>query len=205
MFKLSHRLLEAAPADAAPAGGPKSIEKVKLTDGREVEFVGKRKMLKESIFAENETPVIRLDFKNGETRSFKLPPELLYRFAAHGAEQKLGDETAGETDVDDMVLAVDELIDRLSKRAEDGSFAGEWNTKREGGGMSGTSVLLKALMELSNKPVEVVKEFLKGKSQAEKIAMRNSAKVKPIIDRLEAEKLAKAEKVDTDALLGQLA
>ena len=102
-----------------------------------------------------------------------------------------------------MVLAVDDLIERLVKL--------EWNVKREGG-MSGTSVLIKALVELSKKldetveaATERVKAFLKDKKPAEKAALRNSAKVKPIIDRLEADKLAKAEKVDTDSLLSQLA
>jgi hypothetical protein len=201
-------LCEAAMNDQSPpasAGKPASVsEKVKLSDGREVEFVGKRKMLKESLFPETGLPQVRLDFRNGETRLFQIPEELLYRFAAHGAEQKLGDETAGETDIDDMVLAVDDLIERLKKL--------EWNVKREGGGMAGTSVLIKALVELSKKTDETVeaatervKKFLSDKKPAEKTALRNSAKVKPIIDRLEAEKLAKAEKVDTDALLGQLA
>lgn len=180
-----------------------SVEKVKIGE-REVEFVGKRKLLKESLFPENELPTIRLDFRNGESRLFPIPPELLHRFAAHGAEQKLGDETAGVEDIDDMVLCVDELIERLSKRAEDGTFLGEWATRREASGMAGTSVLMKALMELSNKSIDEVKAFLKNKTQADKLALRNSAKVKPIIERLEAEKLSKASKVDTDALLGEL-
>lgn len=173
----------------------KEVETVTMSDGRQVDFVGKRKLLKESIIDGNSVAV-RLDFRNGETRMFNLPSELLYRFAAHGAEQKLGDETAGEEDVDDMVLAVDDLIERLNK--------GEWSMKREGGGMAGTSVLLRALMELSGKTVEQVKEFLKPLSQADKLALRNSPKVKPIVDRLEAEKVSKASKVDTNALLAGL-
>lgn len=210
MFK---PLCEAAPGDTAGNGATPSTKKVReveavtLTDGRIVEFVGKRKMLKES-FPEgikNEAgevlipgPLVRLDFRNGETRSYKLGDSLLIRFATHGAEQKLGDETAGEEDVDDMVLAVDGLIDRLNNN--------EWSIAREAGGMSGTSILLKALVEFSpSKTLDQLKEFLKGRSQAEKIALRNSAKLKPIVDRLETEKAAKGAKVDTDALLGGLA
>ena len=173
----------------------KDVETVVLSDGRSVDFVGKRKMLKETII-EGDTVSVRLDFRNGETRTFTLPGELLLKFAGHGAEQKLGDETAGEEDVDDMCLAVDDLIDRLNK--------GEWSMKREGGGMAGTSVLLRALMELSSKTVEQVKEFLKPLTQADKLALRNSPKVKPIVDRLEAEKVSKASKVDTNALLAGL-
>lgn len=198
-------------AEAAVAGGappstgskkPES-ETVKLSDGRTVEFVGKRRLLKESLFPEGQLPQVRLDFRNGETRLFQIPQELLYRFAAHGAEQKLGDETAGEEDIDDMVMAVDAIIERLSKRNADGGFAGEWSTVRQGG-MSGTSVLMKALMEFSSKSKEEVMAFLKDKTPADKIALRNSAKLKPIVERLESEKLAKASKVDTDALLAGL-
>lgn len=181
-----------------PTKATPEVEKVTMLDGtgRVVEFSGKRKMLKESLFPDNELPVVQLDFRNGEVRKFQIPSELLYKFAAHGAEQKLGDETAGETDVDDMVLAVDDLIERLKK--------GEWSIKREGGGMSGTSVLLKALMEKSGKTIDQVKVFLKTKSPAEKIALRNSPQLKPIVDRLEQEKLAKVAKVDTGALLAGL-
>jgi len=171
-------------------------EVVKMSDGREVEFVGKRKLLKESILNEGELPAVRLDFRNGETRLFTVSAALLARFAAHGAEQKLGDETAGVDDIDDMVLGVDELIERLNQ--------GEWSTKREGSGMAGTSVLLKALVEYSGKSIEDTKIFLKKLSQKDKLALRSSAKLKPIVDRMEAEKASKVANVDTEALLAGL-
>ena len=95
-----------------------------------------------------------------------------------------------------MTLDVDALHERLQ--------SGDWTTKREGGGMGGTSVLMKALMELSGKTVEQVKAFLTGKSQAEKMALRSSSQLKSIVDRLEAEKMSKAAKVDTAALLAEL-
>lgn len=193
-----------APAASPETAGstrkakPKAeVETVEMEDGRKVEFAGKRKLLKDSIFAaDGSIDHIRLDFRNGKTVNFVIPPALLAQFAAHGAEQKLGDETAGEDDVDDMVEGVTELVARLEK--------GEWSTRREGGGMAGTSVLLKALVEKSGKPVEHIRTFLSTKSQAEKMALRNSAQLKPIVDRLEAEKLAKNAKVDTDALLASL-
>ena len=106
------------------------------------------------------------------------------------------DETAGVSDVDDMVIYIDEMIDRLSK--------GEWSTKRESSPFAGASVLLRALVEASGKTPEQVKAFLTTKTPAEKTALRNSAKIKPIVDRLESEKITKASKVDTDALLSEL-
>lgn len=200
--------------DQATNTAPKAkaeVTKVKLTDGREVEFVGKRKLLKDTIIDESKIQVdgssviigagaiaVRMDFRNGETRTYPIPLALFAKSAGHGMEQKLGDETAGEEDPDDMVLSIDALTDRLDKN--------EWRTTREpGNSMSGTSVLLKALVELSGKTVEQVKGFLKDKTQAEKAALRNSAKLRPIVQRIEDEKAAKSSKVDVDQLFGELA
>jgi hypothetical protein len=171
------------------------IETVQMEDGRIVEFAGKRKLLKQATFTDGGVQ-IRLDFRNGQTRLFTVPSAMLDKFAAHGAEQKLGDEIAGLEDIDDCVLATDELIDRL--------YGGEWGQKREANGMAGTSVLARALCELTGKTRDQIKAFLTSKTQAEKVALRNSAKVKPIVDRLESEKVSKASKVDTDGLLSEL-
>lgn len=173
-----------------------AVETVTMTDGRFVDFAGKRKLLKESIINDDGQVQVRLDFRNGESRLFTVPDNLVQRMAAHGAEQKLGDEIAGLNDVEDCVLAVDELIDRL--------YNGEWGVKRESNGMAGTSVLVRALVEHTGKTVEQIKAFLTGKSQAEKVALRNNPKIKPIVERIEAEKVSKATKVDTDSMLGEL-
>lgn len=184
----------------APKRKAAEVTTVSMEDGRVLEFVGKRKLLKESIKTDQGVQV-RLDFRNGKTLFFTIPDELMLDFAGHGAEQKLGDATAGEEDVDDMVLAVEELIERLNK--------GEWTAKREAGGMSGTSVLLQALVKLSQqngnpKSVDEVKAFLKPKSAAEKMALRNSKQLKPIVEEIEQAKAAKSQNIDTDALLATL-
>ena len=172
------------------------IETVTMEDSRVVEFAGKRKLLKTSTITPEGKVAVRMDFRNGQTRTFTLPDSMVTKFAAHGAEQKLGDEIAGLDDTDDCVMAVDELIDRL--------YNGEWGVKREANGMAGTSILARALCELTGKTREQIKAFLAGKSQAEKVALRNSGKVKPIVERLESEKTTRGTKVDTDALLGEL-
>jgi hypothetical protein len=169
---------------------------VKMDDGREVEFAGKRKMIKSSLLGEEATQV-RLDFSNGETRTFTVPDSLYAKFAAHGAEQKLGDEIAGIDDVEDCIFAVDALIERLDQ--------GEWGVKRESNGMAGTSVLCKALIEHTGKHVTSIKEFLKSKSQQEKVALRSHPVIKPIIDRIESEKTTGKTAVDTEKLLSELA
>lgn len=190
--------VQAKPTKAKPA-----VELVTMADGRQVEFAGRRKMLKDYKI-EGDVVTILLDFRNGETRNIVLPPSLIPQFAAHGALQKYGDETAGEDDVDDMVLLVDELDERIQK--------GEWSIQREGGSMSGTSVLIKALMEYGNRSLEQVKAFLKDKTQQEKLALRNNSSkansagltIKSIVQRLEEEKIAKAAKVNTDEMLAGL-
>lgn len=181
-------------------------EKVTMEDGRIVEFAGKRKLLKDVLIpgvteGYEGPPAVRFDFRNGKTRTYVLHQNLVWQFAAHGASQKIGDETAGEDDIDDMVLAVDEIIERLSGDSP------EWTVKREGGGFSGVSVLMRALMEHSGKDEATVKAFLKPKTHAEKMALRAHAPVAAIVKRLEDEKVAKAagaSKVDAGSLLATL-
>ena len=115
-------------------------ELIAMENGTEVEFVGKKKMIKNTKIDDNGNIELMLEFRNGRIVNFVVPPALLDRFAAHGAEQKIGDEIAGLMDVDDCVIAVEELCDRLTK--------GEWRMKREGGsGLAGTSVLARALVK----------------------------------------------------------
>jgi hypothetical protein len=184
-------------ATAAPKKAETKVETITMTDGRIVDFVGKRKLLKES-FVNDGVVSIRLDFRNGETRTFAIPSGLLLKFAAHGAEQKLGDEIAGLDDIEDAVMAIDELTDRLNK--------GEWGVKREGNGMAGTSILARALVEVMGKDMSAIKTFLGTKTQAEKVALRNNPRVKPVVERLEAEKASKSKgaAIDTDSLLASL-
>jgi hypothetical protein len=154
---------------------------------------------------ENATVALRLDFRNGQTRKIFPHPALILQFAGHGMAQKYGDELADPklTDIDDKVAAIDQLDEQLQ--------SGEWSSRAPGDSMAGTSVLLKALVEVSKKDGETdeaavsrVREFLKTKKQPEKMALRNSARIKPVVDRIEAEKAAKGAKVDTDALLAEL-
>lgn len=175
-----------------------TVETVTMKDGRVIEFTGKRKALKETIITDGKVTV-RIDFRNGESSHFTIPEAQLLKFAGHGAEQKLGDTMAGVESVDDCQLAVDELIEQL--------YNGDWNARREGSGFNGASVLLKALCEVTGKDVATIKAFLAKKTHAEKLALRNSAKIKPVVERLEAEKAARSKAgqgVDTAALEAEL-
>ena len=183
---------------------PREVKKVVMTDGREVEFAGKRRLLKTAEISDDGFEVVvRLDFVNGETRSISLAASkpLFAKFAAHGMLQKFGDEVAGLEDVEDMVIAEEELISRIE--------GGEWGAERSKGetnAMAGLSVLAKALVQVSGKTAEAVKSFLKSKTNAEKLALRENPSLKPVIAELEAKKKQKPKGpgVDTEALLGEL-
>lgn len=198
----------AAAAEPKPAKKPVEKEVVKMTDGRSVEFAGKRKMLKEVVLSDGGVSV-RFDFRNGETRTFTVPQELMAQFAGHGASQKIGDETAGVDDLEDMVVGVDTIIERLAK--------GEWSaTREEGDGFSGASVVIKAIAEASGKTADQVKAFLQAKldgakAKGEKLtrqalykSFRNPNTVTgKIIQRMELEKASKGG-VNSDDLLSEL-
>ena len=185
---------------------------VEMKDGRKVEFAGKRKMSKDVLIDRDSGKVkLRLDFVNGETRTIEPHPDLLLDLIGHGLSQKIGDEAAGEAEVDDMVLAID--------NAHANHKEGKWSSRvaGEGGGFSGASVVIRAIMEASGKDQEAVKAFLEGKiaaaeAKGEKLtrqalyqSFRNpNSKTGQIILRLEQEKAAKKTGVNADDLLGEL-
>ncbi len=215
-----------AGAAATPTKKKAEVVKVKMEDGREVEFVGKRKVNKETlideskIIAEGDTVTVqdgavsvRMDYRNGATRTYPIKAKMLPKFAGHGGEQKYGDELASPADKplseDDMVIATDELHAQLYDQ-------GEWRATSEGG-VGGASVVIKAIMEASGKTIEDVKKFLQGKLDAakakgEKLSRRDlydsfknpNSKVGQIVERMEREQRAKASKVDADAALAEI-
>lgn len=221
-MKLQHPLEQEAGVETAGGGTvekkPTKKEKpkvvVQMTDGRSVEFPEDTKAKKTILVAGSDgrtydkgdtppegvtlgSPVgVRWDFSNGQTRAILLSEvePLRDHFTVHGISQKGGDEYASEKDVDDAVEAFDDLRDRLLK--------GEWSERREGG-FGGVSVLAKAIAEVFGKTPEEVRAFLRDLKPAEKMALRQSAELKPVIERIEAEK-ASGSKVDTGALLGKL-
>lgn len=175
------------------AATPTTIETVTMQDGAICEFPGKRQMLKSHTIGADGKLTVRFDFRNGEFRVFTLPEALLARFAIHGAEQKIGDATAGLS-LEDSILAVDDVIENL--------YNGQWNSKREASGFAGASVLARALVEVTGHPIDKVKAQLKSLTVAQRNAMKNNPKVRPVVDRIEAEAAAKkGTVVDSDALL----
>jgi hypothetical protein len=202
---------------------------IKMEDGREVGFAGKRKVQKETLIDDSKIIVdgatvtleegavrIRMDYRNGKTRVYPIRAALIPKFAGHGGEQKYGDELAASADKplseDDMVLATDSLHEQLYDQ-------GEWRAVSEGGGgFAGASVVVMALVEVSSKTLEQVKAFLQkklddAKTKGEKLSRKElydsfrnpNSKVGKVVKRMEEERLAKTSKVDADAELDNLA
>ena len=184
---------------------------VKMEDGREVAFAGKRRMLKEIVIDQSKLVVdgdtvtlekgavsIRIDFLNGKTLTHVAPVGLIAQYAGHGGSQKIGDSAAGEKDLDDAIIAVESTAEQLD--------AGNWTAESEGGGgFSGASVVVQAIAQLKNLDVKVVKAWLdkrltdaaaKGEKltrQALYASFRNPrAATYPIIKELEEARAAKA-------------
>ena len=200
-------------------------QEVVMTDGRKVNFAGKRKVVKETVLDESKIVVegdvmqvqagaisIRMDFRNGETRLMPLPLSLLARFAGHGAEQKYGDELATTADKplteEDMVLAIDDLNAQIQ--------AGKWGAGRAssgGGGVSGASIVVQAICQATGKDLATVKAYLQKKLDSDEGLTRRAlydsfrvagTKTGIIIKALEEAKLAKTAKVDADEALGEI-
>lgn len=152
-----------------------------------------------------DTGALCLTFSNGKSLMLhptQLNAEIQSVAKLHGLKQKLVDaaaisrnpDTGKSATVDDKYEAVREVYDRL--------LSGAWNAPREGGGGSG-SLLLAALVRQTGKDEAVLREWLAQKSDAEKKALSLNPKVAEHINAIRAER-AKADGVDSDALLGEL-
>ncbi len=210
-----------------PSKATTEYEAVTMTDGRVVQFPGKRNVDKTVTIDEAAgTFSVRLDFRNGQTRqldSAQLTSATFLRAAGHGVSQKLGDNFAGVKEsqklgdnfagvkeLDDMVLATDEMIIQLTGEG--------WNVARESGdSMAGASIVIRAVCEATGKDIAFVKAFLQGKLDKAKAAgqklsrqelynsFRNpTTKTGAIIKRLEEEKVSKTSAVAADDLLAEI-
>jgi hypothetical protein len=115
----------------------------------------------------------------------KLSDRVRDRAMLHGMIQRISDAAALSRDPAtgipatpaDKLASMRALVDHYETGTE------EWNRRRAGGD---GGVLVRALMELyPTKTREQIGEFLAGKSAREKDALKRSAKVAPIIERME--------------------
>jgi hypothetical protein len=215
-------------ATAAPAAKAKKaateVTKVKMKDGREADFAGKRNLNKgfECNWEKGEVTAT-FDFRTGDTLSLTVDKNdpMILQLAGHGLIQKAGDETAGvkdeqgNPDVPSMVLAVESILTRLANT--EASIDDRWYAESEGGGgFSGAAVVIKAICEVSGQSLEQVKAFLERKlkeGEAQKLTRQKlyaayrkpGSKTAAVIKRLEEEKLAaQTSSIDPDADMAEL-
>lgn len=166
------------------------------------EFAARDKVKKLSEVREDGAVVIKFLFRNGEAREAIFAPghPVLGRAAQHGLDQKLGDDFAGVADIEDCIEAFEQMAERLQ--------AGEWTAPAAAGSASGVSLLAAALMELTGKTKEQVRDALKALTPKVKSALSEDPAVAPIIGRIKAERESRrktpAETVDTAGLLASL-
>lgn len=210
---------DTAVAETKPAKSKTVYTSVTMTDGRKVDFPGTRKTMKDVLADEAGAFIgVRFDYVSGETRTLllsELDPSITTYASCHGLLQKVGDESSGVTEIDDIVLTTDEMLARLR--------SGSWDAARASGdSMAGASLVIKALIEASKteknpagKTAAEIKAALDAKLEAGKEAgltrqklyasFRNpTSKVGQIIRRLEDERAAKGASVDADEFAASL-
>jgi len=146
---------------------------------------------KSAIEATIDGTALILSFINGKTLAVdveQLSAGIRQQALMHGLKQKLVDAAAISRDssngkaatIETKYDAVKEVLDRL--------LSGEWNKRREGGGATG-GLLKRALILMyeGRKTPEQIDEYLAGKSDKEKAALRKNPKVATIIDQLRVE------------------
>jgi hypothetical protein len=58
------------------------VTKVTMNDGREVEFTGKTRLSKSATIGDDGTIKVKLDWRNGECRTFTMRPDMVTKFPA---------------------------------------------------------------------------------------------------------------------------
>jgi hypothetical protein len=148
--------------------------------------------------------VVVVGFEPMELTPMQLSADCHAAATIHGITQKLVDaaaisrntETGKPATAADKYAAIKEVYDRLVA-------GGPWNAEREGGTSGG--ILFAALCRLydGKRTAEQVREFLAGKTDAEKTALRGNPKVADVVRAIEAERAEKTG-VDSDEQLTQL-
>jgi hypothetical protein len=142
--------------------------------------------------------------KDLELNAADLHPSILEAATLHGLKQKLVDaaaisrnpETGKSATAQDKYAAVKEVYDRITDPTNP-----TWNAIREG--VSGSTLLLLALIRHTGKDKAELTEWLGKKSDAEKAALKRNPKLAAIIAEIQAER-AKADGIDTNELLGEI-
>lgn len=134
---------------------------------------------------------LQVFLKNGVTLKFdpkELSSETLELAMRHGLKQKLADGCSANDTADQ-----DEAT--ILKQWE--ALKGGWSTRVA---VDKDETLAKAIAEVTGKPLEEVKEKLKGMKPEEKKAIRANKRIAEVIDRLESEGVEAVDDEDLDNL-----
>ena len=159
-----------------------------------------------TVAATIDTSGLTLKFKSGQVLTIALSQlsEDNREYAAyHGLKQKLVDAAAIKCNPDtglpataqEKYEAVREIYDRLVS-------GGSWNAERKGvaTGSNTDNLLIRALAQLSNKPIEAIRAYVATKSKEEKAGLKADARIAGVI--LEMQRAA--VDVDTESMLEEL-
>ena len=125
----------------------------------------------------------------------KLTDDIRHEAIMHGLKQKIGDaaaigrnpETGRSATLADKRAAMRTVIERLQ--------AGSWNAERGEGGAPAGGLLFAALVRMyeGKRTEEELRNFLAGKSDKEKAALRKNPRVAAIIEEIKAERAANGD------------
>lgn len=171
-------------------------EEIKMEDGQTISFTEKQKASVD-VISSDAGDVIQFAFRTGQVRLFPVDVNgPLYHMAAlHGFKQKLQDCYANQQDPEDAILAFERTAGAML-----GSDSAEpsWNTARETDGLSGTSILIRALIAVGEKlgkpkTREQAETQLKAMTPEARKVLEKMDLVKTEMDRIKAEREAKRE------------
>jgi hypothetical protein len=145
---------------------------------------------------------LRLTFSHGEAITLKtsmLSPAIIAQATLHGLKQKLVDaaalsrdrDTGRKASIESKFDAVMEVYDRL--------LSGQWNKPREGA--SNGTLLAQALVRLTGRPLEAVREQLAKLTDEQKAALEKTQNVAMAILDIKRERIESGGEEEGDNLL----
>jgi hypothetical protein len=181
-------------------GRPRKASTVQMSDGRTVQFIGKQKTQRQSLFDPSGAWVYtRFDFRDGRSITYTAPPpelktssgeSMLQRLAALGAEHTIGIEALRKPTIDKAYAAVGKCVENLRH--------GVWYWK-----VTKPSVvdgfLSRAIADHTRKPIGGIEVWLAGRNNDEVKALKQ--KFRDAIRRLEDAAALQGQTIDADALM----
>lgn len=174
---------------------------VTATNGKQYTFNKRVTLHKETEVLEDGSIKVTLVAKDGTVNESILNPSTVLQLAQFGAMAKLANCFHVEEDIEDAFTSVDELVAQLN--------AGNWTRERTKGEGKGGSMIVRAIVEVMGVPKQAAIDYLANLTMAQKFALAQTDELRPVVERLKAEKAAKKASgknaVDTGSLLLGLA